>query len=105
MKFPPKIAESRFAGNGFRLLLVMFCLMLGTSQVHGLDVAGFQPASGEVGDEIRISGNGLDTVNAISLNGVPLSLESISPEELQFVVPDGASSGLLAFNWPCFFSA
>ncbi len=97
MKFSPKIAESRFAGNGFWLLLVMFCLLLGTSQMHGLGVAGFQPASGEVGDEIRISGTGLDAVNAISLNGVPLPLESISPEELQFVVPDGTSSGLLAF--------
>ena len=65
--------------------------------MQGLDVAGFQPASGEEGDKIRISGTGLDSVNTISLNGVPLPLESISPEVLQFVVPDGTSSGLLAF--------
>ena len=97
MKFPPKIAESQFAGNAYWLLQVMFVLQLGMSQAHGLDVAGFQPASGEVGDEIRIAGTGLDTVNAINLNGVPLPLESISPEKLQFVVPDGTSSGLLAF--------
>ncbi len=97
MKFISKIAESQFAGNGFWLLQVMFCLQFGMYQVQGLDVAGFQPASGEEGDKIRISGTGLDSVNTISLNGVPLPLESISPEELQFVVPNGTSSGLLAF--------
>ena len=87
MKFSPKIAESRFAGNGFWLRLVMFCLLLGTSQMHGLGVAGFQPASGEVGDEIRISGTGLGAVNAISLNGVSLPLESIFQRSCSLLCP------------------
>jgi formylglycine-generating enzyme required for sulfatase activity len=97
MKCFSQIAEPRFTGNGFRLLRVMFCLLPGMSQIHGLDVTGFQPASGLVGDEIRISGTGLDVVKTISLNGISLPIVPVSPWELQFVVPDGISSGLFAF--------
>jgi len=54
---------------------------------------GFVNRAGQVGTEVEILGQGLDSANAVSFNGVPAQFKVQSNTFLTATVPTGASSG------------
>lgn len=59
----------------------------------GLAVLSFSPQVGTVGDQVTLTGTGLDTVSTVSFNGVPAQIASATVSSLTTSVPTGASSG------------
>jgi YD repeat-containing protein len=64
----------------------------------GFSVLAFTPQVGTIGDQITLTGVGLDTASSISFNGAPSQIVSASPGTLVTLVPDGAASGLITIS-------
>jgi len=56
-------------------------------------VLSFSPQAGVVGDQVTISGIGLDTASSVSFNGVASPILSASANSLLVKVPAGATTG------------
>ena len=64
-------------------------------------IVSFTPGSGAVGTTVTVVGSNLNGATALTLNGTPVgSFTVASPTVLSFVVPVGASSGLVAITTP-----
>ena len=64
-------------------------------------IVSFTPGSGAVGTTVTVVGSNLNGATALTLNGTPVgSFTVASPTVLSFVVPVGASSGLVAVTTP-----
>jgi hypothetical protein len=67
-----------------------------TAQLTVVDpptLTGMSPTAGRVGDTIIISGSGLDGVTGVGFNGTAAVFTTLSPDQIQAVVPNGATSG------------
>ena len=72
-----QIAENHYAGSWCRGIIVSGLLGI-ASQSVALEITGFQPASGVVGETVHVSGSGLDAVTSLSMGGESMVLEQIS---------------------------
>jgi uncharacterized delta-60 repeat protein len=64
-------------------------------------VVSFTPASGPVGTLVTVTGTDFTGASAVSLNGVPVAAYTVlSATSLTFMVPAGATSGLLGITTP-----
>ncbi|HEV2990131.1 MAG TPA: IPT/TIG domain-containing protein [Candidatus Angelobacter sp.] len=61
-------------------------------------VLSFSPHVGTIGDQVTITGVGLNTASSVSFNGTPAQIVSATPSSLITLVPDGASTGLITLS-------
>ncbi len=60
----------------------------------------FEPVSASVGSGVVIVGKKLDAATVVSINGIPARIIKDKPGRLQFVVPDGATTGPVSVTTP-----
>lgn len=63
-------------------------------------ITSFSPSLGAAGEQITIRGNYFSGTTSVSLNGLAMDFTVISPTEISVVVPEGATSGLIAVTTP-----
>lgn len=56
-------------------------------------IISFTPSKGGIGTEINIQGQFFTNVTSVSISGIPVGYTVISPEEIEMIVPEGATSG------------
>jgi len=61
-------------------------------------VISVSPQVGTVGDQVTLTGIGLDTAGSVSFNGTPAQILSASTNTLVTAVPPGASTGLITLS-------
>ncbi|QIL78316.1 FG-GAP-like repeat-containing protein [Hymenobacter sp. HDW8] len=67
----------------------------------GPDITRFSPASGRAGTLVTVTGTRLEGTTAVLLDGNPVaSFTQGSGTSLTFVVPEGATSGLISLTTP-----
>jgi RHS repeat-associated protein len=72
------------------------CLVLAeTSPVF----SGFSPNRGWVGDTVTVTGENLELVNNISLNGVAVNFTLLDSATIEFTVPEGATTGKIRLDY------
>jgi hypothetical protein len=59
-------------------------------------ITAFDPKEGDVGTEVTLIGNNFIDIEAVKFNGIPSEFKVISPTEIQAIVPEGASTGLIS---------
>ena len=64
-------------------------------------VTSLSPSGGTPGTLVTVNGSGFSSASAVLLNGSPVSFTLISPSQLTFTVPLGASSGNVTVTNPC----
>jgi YD repeat-containing protein len=64
----------------------------------GYAILSFSPAVGTIGDQVTLTGVGLDTTSSVSFNGVPGQIVSISSTTLTTTVPAGATTGPITIS-------
>jgi kumamolisin len=58
-------------------------------------ITSFSPTSGPVGTTVTVTGTNFTDVTAVSLDGYPTTYNVVSTTSLTFVVPKGASTGVI----------
>lgn len=61
-------------------------------------ILAFSPQVGTIGDQVTLTGVGLNTATSVSFNGTPGQIVSATPASLTATVPDGASTGLITLS-------
>jgi YD repeat-containing protein len=64
----------------------------------GFTILSFSPQVGTIGDQVTLTGVGLDTASTVSFNGTPAPIISASTNSLVTVIPQGASTGLITVS-------
>jgi YD repeat-containing protein len=64
----------------------------------GFAVLSFSPQVGTIGDQVTLTGVGLNTASSVSFNGVPAQITSATPSSLVTQVPSGATTGLITVS-------
>ena len=64
----------------------------------GFSVLSFSPQVGTIGDQVTLTGVGLDTASTVSFNGTLAPIVSASANSLVTVIPQGATSGLITLT-------
>lgn len=66
----------------------------------GFSILSVSPQVGTIGDQVTLTGVGLDTSSSVSFNGTPAAIISSAPGSLVTAVPQGATSGLITLSGP-----
>src|ERR1700677_4799563 len=80
------------------LLLAGMLSLFFVAPLRAATISGFSPAFGQPGNVITINGSGLSSVTAVDFNNInstPAGFTVISDDQLQAVVPLGATTGPL----------
>ncbi len=64
----------------------------------GYAVLSFSPTVGTIGDQVTLTGVGLDTTSTVSFNGTPGQIVSVSSSTLTTTVPAGATTGVITIS-------
>src|SRR5579864_9481705 len=64
----------------------------------GFAILAFSPGVGTIGDQVTLTGVGLDTASSVSFNGTSGQIVSAAPGSLIAVVPSGATTGLITLS-------
>jgi trimeric autotransporter adhesin len=64
----------------------------------GFSILSFSPQQGTIGDQVTLTGVGLDTATSVSFNGTPSTIVSAAPTSLVTTIPQGASTGLITVS-------
>jgi uncharacterized repeat protein (TIGR03803 family) len=58
-------------------------------------INGFTPTAGDVGTQVTVAGSGLTGATAVSIDGYPASFTNVDDSSVAFIVPKGASAGVI----------
>src|SRR5258708_1120459 len=92
-----------FFNSGLSTVVAIALMNIGSCQKHQdhlvINISGFTPAQGIVGDAITINGNNFSTItgnNNTSFNGAAANVTNATATSLTVEVPQGATTGKIA---------
>jgi hypothetical protein len=68
--------------------------------VTSLSISGFSPPAGPVGTGVTVTGNLFTGTTAVSVDGYPAAFTFVNDSTVDFIVPPGASTGLIHIKTP-----
>jgi hypothetical protein len=67
-------------------------------RLEGIVVSNYWPTRGQPGTRVRIRGHNFPPGQSVMWGEVPIPSAKVSPDEITFVVPPGATTGMISLN-------